>query len=142
MNKSLFLVLFFAAAVYEISFAFKNDSEKARESAGECKGGQGIYQTLVNETAGRNPSNKQLVYECFETVRKIPKIKWGCYHAFSDRCRCTIDSNFIWSYDQTLAEGLYSLLLNSDGFEWDQAETHQGNFYLAYSCAKGKRKEG
>lgn len=103
-------------------------------SAGECKGGQGIYKTLKNET--KNAENKAFVDECFEGVKKKPKIKWGCYHHFAGRCNCTIDSNFIWNYDQTLMEGLYNLIKNTNGFENNEAETHEGNMYLSYRCGE------
>lgn len=101
--------------------------------AGNCNGGRNHYQTFCYGNSNGDAAREADVQNCFNKISN-PGKHFGCNHATQGKCRCTVDSSFIWNWANTFQEARQNLYRHCHGFTNNILERYEGNLYLTATC--------
>ena len=102
--------------------------------AGNCNGGRNTYQTFCYGDRNGNSQREADVQACFDRLRDGNSFNYGCRTLTQGGCQCTVDSSFIWSWDQTFGEARQNLYQQCGGFTNNIMERYEGDMYLTATC--------
>ncbi len=112
-----------------------DEHERTRRGAGagNCNGGRGVYKTFCYGNSNGDRGREADVQRCFDQLYGLNS-GYGCNTRSQGRCRCTVDSSFILSWQQTFREAREKLYQQCHGFTNNIMERYEGNMYLTATC--------
>lgn len=110
------------------------EREKRGAGAGNCNGGRNVYKTFCYGTRTGDARREASVQKCFDRLYTGVSPRWGCHTISEGRCRCTVDSPFFFSWQQTFREARERLYQQCRGFTNNIMERYEGKLYLTATC--------
>ncbi|CAF1548542.1 unnamed protein product [Adineta ricciae] len=114
------------------------EREKRGAGAGNCNGGRGVYKTFCYGNRNGDKGKESDAQLCLDALMNASSRPWGCSTVSHGRCRCTVDSSYIFGangrWAQTYREARANLHRECFDFTHNIMERYEGNLYLALTC--------
>ncbi|CAF1599156.1 unnamed protein product, partial [Didymodactylos carnosus] len=111
---------------------------KRGAGAGNCNGGRKTYKTFCYGHRNGDRGREADVQKCFDRLYARKVQPWGCQTLTEGRCRCTVDSSYIFGangrWSQTFREAREKLYQGCGGFTNNIMERYEGTLYLTATC--------